>query len=142
MGAPDVEGGNEIDKIGKNLEYAGRDIGTGITQIARGDVSKGAKNLAAGYSTALTYGIDTPLTIRGQARTEAAASAAAKDRALTAEAADMAKETDRRGRIATRLKEEIRLRQKQPGREQTLLTSTLTPNSQFTGTLLTGASKR
>lgn len=142
MGAPDVEGGNEIDKIGKNLEYAGRDAGKGLEQIGQGNVSAGVRNLASAYTTASNFGVDTPLTLRGQARTEAAASAAAKDKALTAEAADMAKETDRRGRIATRLKEEIRLRQKQPGREQTLLTSTLTPNSQFTGTLLTGASKR
>lgn len=138
MGAP--KGGDFVGEIGKNIEYSAKDIVGGAEDVLKGNVSSGLSSMLAGNLGLNTMGISQVL-LPGKtaltAKAKAAEDAKEQDRINSI---NMEREA-RLNRITTRLNEEIKLRQKAPGKAQTLLTSTLTPNSQMTGTLLTGAKR-
>ncbi len=137
-----------IDQVKKSVESGVADVGKGLEQIAQGNVEQGLLNTTVGQFNATGGGSLLAAGgkgIKGQTMEENAAKANADYEEATAASdardAATAKETDRTTKIKNRLNEEIKLRQRQPGRAQTLLTTGMTPSASQTNTLLTSASR-
>lgn len=129
-----------VATVKSGLSNSADDILTGVKQVASGRVEQGLTNYGAGILGTMSLGATQKYLPGETATTNAAndaAAAAATDTTLVKASEDQAK----LDKINNRLKEEVRLRQKAPGKAQTLLTSTLTPNGTNTGTLLTGAGR-
>lgn len=129
-----------VKTIKEGLSNSADDILTSANQVGSGQVEQGLTNYGAGILGLMSTGFSQKYLPGETATTNAAkdaAAAAATDTTLVKASADQAK----LDKINNRLKEEVRLRQKSPGKAQTLLTSTLTPNSTNTGTILTGAGR-
>lgn len=121
----------------KGMKNSAKDVIGGAEDILKGKMSKGLSSMVAGNVGLLTMGLSQDVL---PGRTLLAEKAGAGGEQPAAPVEDPEKAA-RLLRIQNRLSEEIRLRQKTPGKAQTLLTTTLTPTSQSTGTLLTGAAR-
>jgi hypothetical protein len=125
--------------IVQNIEYSLSDTGKAFDSLLHGNIGDAVKTQ---FGAAAVLGSAGLLTSDGPSATRAtevaAKDAAANNKSLT----DQAAEANRLQQIQTRLQEEIALRQKSPGRNQTLLTSNLVPSATNPQTLLTSASKR
>jgi len=138
MGSPK----GAVDRIKETGQNAVQDIRTGAEQISQGQIERGATNIATGgYNLTpggqLQAGAGMP--VKGETALTKEAQAAANQAAQDAADAAAAAEADRKQKITDRLNEEIKLRARQPGRAQTLLTSGFTPSASNTNTLLTTA---
>lgn len=134
---------NFLDRYGQALVDNLQDVGKGVELIAQGQVSKGLDRGLQGGLGLYTYGASNVVT-GGSSTTNERANQIADDKRAAAEVKNtqdiaVAANEDRLTKIKDRLSEEIRLRQKTPGRSQTLLTSSLTPSGTNTNTLLTAA---
>lgn len=136
MGSPS----KSIDRAKETLQNGIADISLGAQQLKEGNVEKGLTNLGVGQFNTLGGGYilaaggapikgETALTKQAQAEANQATADAANYTAT--------QEASRQQKIKDRLSAEIGLRQKAPGKAQTLLTSTLTPNGVNNNSLLT-----
>lgn len=108
--------------ISNGLERSVSDIGTGLQQIATGDVEKGLNNLATGNVNLYTGGAGERAGLKGERLLTEEANDAALQEANDAKDAAIAKEDARKTAIRKRIDAEIAFRAKTPGRSQTLLT--------------------
>ena len=128
------------------IARAAFDIGRGATGIIQnvatlgmrgGNIQDSLRNIVAGQTNLMSLGATEKLGVMGDTGKEVMSFEQQKAERQAKLEAEQAVEADRRQKIMTRLEEEIKLRQRQPGKSATLLTSTLTPNGQNTNTLLT-----
>lgn len=142
-------GGNPIKRATQYLQDAANDIGKGTDKMLTGRFDEGATQFGQGFiAGANPAGAFIPsLSMGSTTAAEREARDAAKLQYDEARTLDRKVEGARRQRIIDRLSAEIALRQKAPGKNQTLLTQnlmtpTVTPSALSTGTLLTSASKQ
>lgn len=130
-----------VSSVTDGASRAVTDIGTGLDQVAHGNVEDGLNNVGTGYLNTLTYGAGERVGLVGdrlQRETAGDANAQAQQEENDISAG---KETARKDAIRKRLDAEVAMRSKHPGRSQTLLTdynktmSNLMPGS--SNTLLT-----
>jgi len=141
MGGPSG-GAGPLSNYAKKLEYNVRDLSLGASEIGNGNITNGVGNIGQGTMGLMSYGAGNwMLPPGGSEQTDMANNAAAAAQGDIQTGLNM-KELDRRSRIQTGLKEAIKLRTKQPGKQQTLLTSALEPSATSPGTLLTTTGKR
>jgi hypothetical protein len=139
----------KVEEEGEKFVGGASDFGTQVWNTGVGapgtiakfgfDTAKEVYEPVADASRVTSGGlVDLPTTQSEKAKAEKKAAG------LANEAVEMAaaEERKRLKSIEVRLQEEIRLRQKSPGKSQTLLTPAYAPNSQTTGTLLTTGAKK
>lgn len=134
--------GSARQKLEDTAENVGRDLGTGIESIGQGNIGQGIDDIGAAHINAFTIGQAEKMGIKGRSALTREANAAAEGAAADARSMSDMKGADRLTRIANRLNEAVRLRQKQPGKAQTLLTSQTPPSAENPNTLLTTAARR
>ncbi len=139
---PKRDNQNFLDSFGAGLSDSAKDVANGVSLIAQGQVSRGIESAVQGNMGLATAGTSN-LLFSGPAaakkKGEITADLAAQTLATNTADQAAAAEADRMNKVKTRLAEEIRLRQKTPGRQQTLLTSQVTPSATNTNSLLTTA---
>ena len=138
--------GGSVEGVKKSLQDTGNDINDTLDAVRNGNSGGFAKGLVGlqGASSSAFGAVPAGNFLNLKSPSGQLADAnAAKDQAMYDQNTMNDQLTaDRVNKVTTRLNEAVKLRQKQPGRAQTLLTSTLTgPNSGNPDTLLTSVSK-
>lgn len=136
MGSPS----KSIERAKETFQSGFADISLGAQQLKEGNVEKGVTNLAVGQFNAIGGGgllAAGGAPIKGETALTKQAKAEADQVATDAANYTATQEASRQQKIKDRLSAEIGLRQKAPGKAQTLLTSTLTPNGTNNNSLLT-----
>lgn len=133
-------GGGYLDSVAMDLEYGVRDFGIGLEQIGQGQVSRGVGTLTAPTAQATGAAIGGPagFALANELFPTNSKKEAYLDELNTSarieEAGAQAFERNRKQQgINALLDELIRIRTTKPGRNQTLFSQGIVPNSMATG---------